>query len=65
MESPSTFKQPPVETVTHEVKVSDVVRQERNPSENLLGAVVVGGRYSADCFIPEDTDGDYDWNISD
>ena len=49
MESKSTFKAPPVETFQADVQAHDIQRLEL-PSSNMLGAVVVGGCYTSDCF---------------
>lgn len=49
MESPSTFKAPPVDTYTPADECADTKRLN-DGVDDLLGAVVVGGRYSADCF---------------
>lgn len=49
MESKATFKMPPVEHYQDEVEDHEVKRLSL-PSCDMLGAEVVGGEYTADCF---------------
>ena len=49
MESPITTKDAPVDTFTPETTSEEVLRLEDGVCD-MQGPVVVGGRYSSDCF---------------
>lgn len=50
MQSESTNKTPPVESYSHSGQEEHEIKRLEYPSCDMLGAEVVGGCYTSDCF---------------